>query len=59
MKCGKKSIGLVQWVNGKSVHMCKEHLDQAKGLCAHMGWALAVAMYPEGEKTCESEVSDR
>ena len=59
MKCGKKSIGLIQWVNGKNIHMCKDHLDQVKGLCSIMSWPLAVAMYPEGEKTCESETGDK
>ncbi len=55
-KCKNKAVSMVTWVNGDNVHMCQEHLDQVKGLCEHMGWSLGVALYPEGEKGCESKV---
>ncbi len=58
MKCGKKAISKVIWVNGSITNMCGEHEGQIRGLCQHMGWQVTIVTLGTKEFICESKVGD-
>ncbi len=59
MKCGKKAISKVIWVDGSIINMCAEHEGQIRGLCQHMGWSITIVALGIEELFCESKVNDK
>lgn len=59
MKCGKKAISKVIWVDGSIINMCAEHEAQIRGLCQHMGWSITIVALGNEKSICQSETDGK
>ena len=58
MKCGKKAISKVIWVDGSVINMCAVHEGQIRGICQLMSWPVTIVTLGTEDFICESEISD-